>query len=308
MRRVPFAVLAACFVCMAFLAASGAQACAAQGVRAVDGQGTAVELAAPARRIVCLYGAFSELYLAMGLGDRLVGRTTADEEIADLAALPSVGTHMRPSLELVLGLKPDLVVQLAGRNQAEDAVAALRGHGVPVAVYNPANFEDLFAAVRSMGVLAGAPDSAEALAASLAARLDAVARRLGDVPKRPRVFFEIRSQSLLAAGRGGIVDDVIRRAGGENAVSSPKKIVRLGEEALYGLDPDVYVVQEGPMNRNPSRPEDRPLYAPLRAVRAGRVLLVDERLYSRPGPHAVRAVEELAAFLHPDIMKSKENE
>ncbi|WP_461209565.1 ABC transporter substrate-binding protein [Desulfocurvus sp. DL9XJH121] len=276
-----------------------ARPASAGGVRAVDGQGARIELAAPARRILCLYGAFSELYLAMGLGDRLVGRTMADETVPGLAALPSVGTHMRPSLELVLGLRPDLVVQLAGRSQAAQAVAALREHGLTVAVYNPRNFEELFQAVQSLGALAGAEAEAGALTDSMRARLDAVASRLGPEPGRPRVFFEVRAQSLLAAGRGGIVDDVIRRAGGENAVDSSKKMVRLGEEAVYGLDPDVYVVQSGAMNKNPLPPAERPLLASLPAVRRGRVLTVDEGLYSRPGPNAVRAVEELAEFLHP---------
>ena len=280
---------------------------AAQPVQAVDGQGTVIRLEHPARRVVCLYGAFAELFQAMDLSDRLVARTTADAQVPGLEHLPSVGTHMRPSMELVVGLKPDLVIQLAGRSQAADAVAALRRHGLVVAVYNPTNFEELFAAIRSMSALSGAPRRAEQLVASMQARLDAVARHLGDVTQRPKVFFEIRSQSLLAAGRGGIVDDVIRRAGGDNALNSQKKIVRLGEEGLYGLDPDVYVVQRGPMNKNPLHPSQRPLYAQLRSVRQGRVLIVDERLYSRPGPLTVRAVEELAAFLHPDTMKNKEN-
>jgi len=41
----------------------------------------------------------------------------------------------------------------------------------------------------------------------------------------------------------------------------------------------------------------------LKAVREQRVLEVDEKLYSRPGPRIVQAVEELAEFLHPEITK-----
>jgi len=41
----------------------------------------------------------------------------------------------------------------------------------------------------------------------------------------------------------------------------------------------------------------------LKAVRTGRVLEVDEKLYSRPGPRIVQAVEELAKFLHPEVMR-----
>lgn len=286
----------------------------AESLRVVDGQGTEVNLEAPAQRVICLYGAFSELFVAMGLKDRLVARTLADEDLPALAALPSVGTHMRPSLELIVGLHPDLVIQLAGRKEAVQTVDALRRHGLRVAVFDPANFDELFQAIQAMGTLAGAPERSQALVQALSGRLAAVAECLKDPEKtsdngldrtpgtRPRVFFEVRSPSLLAAGRGGIVNDIIVRAGGENAVDSERKIVRLGEEGLIGLDPDVYVVQQGPMNRNPLSPKDRPLYSQLRAVARGRVLVVEEGQFSRPGPRAVQAVERLASFLHPEKM------
>jgi iron complex transport system substrate-binding protein len=96
-----------------------------------------------------------------------------------------------------------------------------------------------------------------------------------------------------------MVNDIIERAGGVNCLTSPKKIVRLNLEAVIAADPEIYVVQQGPMNPNPEKVNDRPHYAILRAVQAGRVLVVDEQLYSRPSPGAVEAVAQLARFLHP---------
>ncbi|BBD07745.1 ABC transporter substrate-binding protein [Desulfovibrio ferrophilus] len=274
----------------------------ADPVEIVDGQGSVIRLEAPARRVICLYGAFSELFVSMGQNDRLVARTKADASIPTLAHLPSVGTHMRPSLELIVGLRPDVVIQLAGRKEAVQTVDALRKHGLNVAVFNPTTFGELFEAIKAMGTLVGAPGSAQLLIDNMTLRLSALANCLEKLKDRPRIFFEVRSPSLLAAGRGGIVNDIIERAGGDNAVVSERKIVRLGEEGLIGLDPDVYVVQEGAMNRNPLPLIKRPLYSQLRAVKQNRTLLVDESLFSRPGPRAVDAVEHLAGFLHPEIM------
>lgn len=269
-----------------------------------DGLGNEVRLERPARRIIALYGAFNEIIAEMGLGGRLVARTKADAGIPAVAHLPSVGTHMRPNLEMVVGLKPDLVLQLTARKGASVPVEALRREGIPVAEFNPHTFGELFEAIRAIGVLTGAPEAAAALAGRMHTRLDAVADMVARRDETPRVFFEIRSPSLLAAGRGGIVNDVIERAGGVNAVSDPKKIVRLGEEALHGLDPDVYLVQRGPMNPDPRPLDERPLYEALRAVRLGRTLVVDEGAFSRPGPRAVEAVERLAHYLHPNLMQN----
>jgi len=270
----------------------------ADAVNVTDDLGRIVRLEAPARRIVCLYGAFSEILADMGLADRLVARTKADTRPASILALPSVGTHMRPNLELVVGLHPDLVVQLAGRRQATPVEDRLRELGIPVAVFAPATMEALFSVMARLGVLTGAPGEARDLEAAMRRRLDAVSGRVQGAP-RPSVCFEVRWPDLLAAGQASIVNDVIRLAGGRNCLNVEKKMVHLSEEALLGLDPDVYVVQRGPMNRDPLPLARRPRLSTLRAARAGRVLEVDEQVFSRPGPRVVQAVETLAAFLHP---------
>jgi iron complex transport system substrate-binding protein len=114
------------------------------------------------------------------------------------------------------------------------------------------------------------------------------------------VFFEVRPEPLTAAGRGSIVQQNITAAGAENTVKSEKAIVHYSFEALLVTDPDVYIVQRGPMSRNPVAPKNRPHFDQLRSVRKGKVIYVDEYLFSRPGPRCVEAVEQLARELYPD--------
>lgn len=260
-----------------------------------------MRLAKPAGRVIALYGALADTLVSMGLGDLLVARTSADASPA-LSHLPSIGTHMRPNLELVLGQTPDLVVQMSGRKQALAAVRDLRELGVPTAVFNVTSFRDLFSVIARLGALTGRPKDAAALTARLKARLAALRKKTAGAKNgEPTVALEVRYPNLLCAGNASIVADVIKAAGGVNAVDQDKKIVRLSEEELLRLNPDVYLVQQGPMNKNPVPPKDRPHFAPLAAVKNNKVHFVDERRYSRPGPESVRAAEELAALLHPNI-------
>lgn len=276
----------------------------AEPVAITDDQGTEIRLAAPARRIIALYGAFNEILAAMGLTDRLAARTQADVEPPGIAALPSIGTHMRPNLELILGLAPDLVLQMGGREAASEPVAALRRLGVPTAFFTAGSFAELFAVIERLGALTGEPGRATALTAALTARLDKVAEKVRAAraagATAPRVVYEVRYPNLLAAGRLSLVSEVIERAGGVNPVQGDGKLARLAEEELLRLGPDVYLVQRGPMNPTPIPPAERPHFASLAAVKAGRVHTVDERAFSRPGPRAVEAVEELARILYPD--------
>jgi iron complex transport system substrate-binding protein len=154
--------------------------------------------------------------------------------------------------------------------------------------------------VRRVGVLTGEEQAADRLILSMQERLARVESRLQGAGDRPRVFFEVRYPNLLGAGRGSIVHDIIQRAGGLNCLEDKKKMVRIGMESLIQRNPAAYVVQQGPMNRNPSQPSERPHFGVLEAVKKGRVLFVEEQIYSRPGPRSVEAVESLAVFLHPD--------
>jgi iron complex transport system substrate-binding protein len=268
-------------------------------IQIVDDLGREISLQEPAKRIIPLYGAFAEMLFAIGAGKEVVARTQADQFPPEIISRPSVGTHMRPNVEMIIGFKPDLVVQSASRWEAAADMARLREAGIPVAVFSPNTFDEIFSTMERLAILVGRPDQGREEVARLQKRLTEVRNRLQLVKERPRVFFEVRPEPLSAAGRGSIVQDIIAAAGAENVIKSEKAILQYNFEALLVADPDVYIVQRGPMSHNPLPPGKRPHFDQLRSVRKEKVIFVDEYLYSRPGPRCVDAVEQLARMLLP---------
>ena len=271
-------------------------------VQVTDDLGQVIVLEEPAQRIISLYGAYSEILFAIGAGDRLIARTRADKFPPEMLAKPSVGTHLRPNMELVLGLQPDLILHAVGKKHGHEVIRQIQDKGLRVAVLQPRNFQELFSVIHRLGILTGEEERAEALVDQQKSRLRRLAMKLSNSKsRRPKVFYEVRYPNLLGAGQGSIVNDVILKAGGLNCLPNEKKLVRINIETLIDYEPDVYVVQKGPMNRNPGNPEFRPNFQVLKAVQQGRVFFVDEYLFSRPGPRSIDAAEKLAAFLHPDL-------
>jgi iron complex transport system substrate-binding protein len=266
----------------------------------VDDRGVAVNLAAPPQRIISLYGGLTEILNAIGAGDRVVACIQGDDSIT---GIPTVGTHLQPNVEMILALKPDLVVQ-GGVPKGVPALKRLEAAQVPVAMFAPHDFAGLFSTIARLGTLTGRQEAAAALTGSMEAKLADVARRVANRAK-PRVFFEVRELNLLAAGQGSLVNDIITRAGGENIVASPQRLALYSLEALIQANPEVYLIQQGPMNRSPEDIYTRPYFQELKAVKARRVLVVSESLYSRPGPRSAEAVEQLARFLHPEAWEEK---
>jgi cobalamin transport system substrate-binding protein len=266
-----------------------------------DDLGQEITLTSPPQRLVSLYGGLTETLIALGLKDRIVAHIRGDESLSDA---PMVGTHLQPNVEMILALKPDLVVQ-GGVSKGMPALQKLKAEGVRVAMFAPHDFVGLLSMIQRLGVLTGRTEAAAALNHNLEGHLATVAQRLKG-RKPVRVYFEVRYLNLLAAGQGSMVNDIITRAGGVNVVQGSRELVHFSLEALLQADPDVYVIQKGPMNKSPEDIYSRPYFQELRAVKTHRVLVVDESLFSRPGPRSAEAVEQLARFLHPEAWEKQE--
>ncbi|MBI4643916.1 MAG: ABC transporter substrate-binding protein [Deltaproteobacteria bacterium] len=211
-----------------------------------DDRGQAISLPAPPQRIVSLYGGLTEILTALGVADRVVARIQGDDTLKNIL---TVGTHLQPNVEMILALKPDLVVQ-GGVPKGMPALKRLEAEGVPVAMFAPRDFPGLFSVIQRLGALTGRTEAAAALNRGMEERLQEVGWRVAGL-KPPRVFFEVRYHNPLAAGRGSMVNDIITRAGGQNIVESPQRLTPFGLEALIQAQPDVYVIQQGAMNRSP---------------------------------------------------------
>ena len=192
-----------------------------------DDLGQPVSLKSPPQRIISLYGGLTEVLIALGLKDRVVAHIQGDASLTDL---PTVGTHFQPNVEMILALKPDLVVQ-GGVPKGMPALKKLEAEGVPVAMFAPHDFAGLFSTIQRLGALTGQEKAAAALNRGLQDRLQQVAERLKG-RKPVRVFFEVRYQNLLAVGRGSMVNDIITRAGGVNVVETAQRLAPFSLEAL----------------------------------------------------------------------------
>lgn len=224
-----------------------------------------------------------------------MARTEADALPPSIASKPVVGTHLRPNLELILDLRPDLVVQMGGRAEAMEPVTFLEEHGIPTAVFRMESFNDLFSAMERLGSLCGSQTQAASRVRAMRADLEHI--RSQRPPHAPTIFFEVRHPNLLAAGQGSMVTEIIDAAGGRNVVTAPDKLIRLSEEEVVRLDPDIYLIQQGPMNPAPTPLAERSAHAILRCVQTSRVFTVDQQLFSRPGPRSLEAVRQLATIV-----------
>jgi iron complex transport system substrate-binding protein len=274
---------------------------------AKDDFGNLVRLSHPPRRIVALTPNLVEILFALGLGDRIAGTVEFSDYPPEARRLTQVGRHDRPNLEKIVSLNPDLI--LMGFGNPRDLTKTFSRLGLPVFGANPKTLADTLRLIDRLGTLCGVPAASRQLTRKLAARLQEIERRLTAKPgPRPRVFIIIDQNPIWTAGSDTLQDEIVRLAGGENIAASRPSYYAYSKEALLANQPDYLLLPAKPVEAAALKQEllSRKDLAGLRALRKGKILVVDADSFSRPAPRAVEAVAQIFSLLFPDRAPKKE--
>jgi iron complex transport system substrate-binding protein len=261
---------------------------------AVDANGTRIELATPARRIISLAPHATELLFAAGAGDRVVGVLSPANWPPEAARLPKVGDASAVSLEGILALQPDLIVTWPYLPPAQlDRLRALR---VPVYLSNPATPMAIADEIEQLGFLAGHAEAAAVAAATFRMRLVAARDRAAGAIK-VRVFYEIWNRPLYTVGGGHLITAAIDMCGGENVFASlPLPAPQVSVEAVLTAAPDAIVAGADDGVR-PEWLDEWLAWRELPAVARDNLFVVDANLLHRSGPRFAEGVEQLCKVL-----------
>jgi iron complex transport system substrate-binding protein len=285
-----------------------------------------------APRVVSLLPSATEIAVAVGLGDQLVGRSHECDFppfVTDLPVLTStklekgltsaaidarVGDIVRQGLSVyavdadrLRALAPDVILTqsqcaVCAVTPADlvDALAAWTGTRPEIVSLAPDDLADVWGDFARVGAATGRDREASEAVDRLQARLAALA----PIPDRPRVAAIEWIEPSMAAGNW--VPELVAAAGGEPLFA------RAGEHSpwldpadLMAADPDAIVLMPCGF-RIAQTLADLPAltgrdgWADLSAVRGGRVFAADgHHFFNRPGPRLVESAEILAACLQP---------
>lgn len=273
---------------------SGERPATAFPVTLTDDAGREVTIESEPERIISLAPANTEIIYGLGLLDRLVGVTTFDDFPPEVADIEKVGDFVQPNIEVIAAAEADLILATTGVQA--DVVEQLEAAGAVVLAIDPQTLDELFASIATVGAATGRSEEAADVVSGMRVELASVAEAIAD-EEPVRCFLEIAQDPLFTAGKGTLLDDLIRAAGGDNIVTE-YGYVGFSLEQLVTEDPTVYLATKGSMS-NPADLAKRPGYDRLSAVIAGRVAVLDDNLVSRPGPRVVQGVRQIAEALHP---------
>ncbi|MCX7750028.1 MAG: ABC transporter substrate-binding protein [Candidatus Bipolaricaulota bacterium] len=279
----------------------------------VDQAGRRVELPSRVERVVDLHGGAKWVLYALGGADLLVGAYFVNLPADPLAqdALRGVDPRyadkalpIRPSVEALLALKPDLVF---GSSVVHGAAFAdlLAEVGIPVVLLYPETLELLIESVRLIGQAVGREGRAADLAAFLQGTIERVRATAGRAEVRPTVYFSAFYPLNVYAG--DVIQNVITELAGGIPIGkgfSPTRAgtfwYRASAEQVARWDPEVILVPAYSRSSVGEVLAD-PVFGATRAARAGRVHRVPALFspWDTPSPEVVLGLLWLAEVLHP---------
>jgi iron complex transport system substrate-binding protein len=265
----------------------------------VDDAGRSVTIPRLPHRIISLTPSVTELLFALGSGDQVVAVTQACNYPPAALTKPRLGFASGAAEQMIL-LEPDLAVGMVGMVKPATIDALTRAR-IPLLLLEAKTPGDVYRHIRWLGQAAGRLVEADRLITHLEAQREALAARLAGAGP-VEVFYVINARPLVTVGPSTFIHHLIELAGGRNiAASATGAYPQFSLEAVLAADPQVILF---PGSGSAMVMDDQrgfwQRWSTLRAVRDGRLMVVDTDLMDRPGPRLFEAAWQLATRLHPE--------
>lgn len=204
---------------------------------------------ATTKRIVSLNGAITEILVALGLENNLVGVDTSSTYPPSVQNVANIGYYRQLSDEGILGLSPTLII---GEDQAgpENVIQQLKKTGTPlVLIHNQETAEGAIQRIKEVAKAVHLEPEGDRLAKEFQQKLTAAQTSPGiphdaDMPRVVGLYARGAGLSL-AAGKNTAFDAVIKLAGARNAMEDFEGYQPLSPEALATSNADIILLPTG---------------------------------------------------------------
>jgi iron complex transport system substrate-binding protein len=277
---------------------------ASPAVQVSDDSGTVIELDRPVGRIISLAPSSTEMVYLLALEDRLAGVTEYCNYPPEAKNKAKVGGFSTVDVEKAVSLQPDLV--LAAEIHGKSTTPLLEKLGFRVVTFHPKTMSRVISDIELLARICGITARSEGTINSLKSRVDAVSAKTVAPADglKPGTLVIIWHDPMMVAGKGTLIDDLVRLAGGVNLAQGVSGYANLSIESMISADPKVIIIptsmgQSGNQIWNSITSDAR--LKNVSAIKNNAVYKIDGDIILRYGPRSVTALEQMAALLHPQL-------
>lgn len=225
-----------CFSALLLIACCQASAT----IEVVDDNGDNLKLNTAANRIISLSPNTTEILFHIGAGSKIVGADEYSNYPPAANDIIRVNNHAAANYELIISLKPDLVIAWQSGN-GEKIIARLRELGLPVFVVETQVMADIPSLYKRLGQLSGQSKQAGQQAEIFVDKLQWLHQTFSS-RKKIKTFYQIWNDPLMTLNGDHILSDIIELCGGVNVFEdSPALVPYINMESVLAKNPQVII-------------------------------------------------------------------
>jgi len=228
----------------------------------------------------------TEILFSLGADNKLVGVTTFCDFPEETKKIAKVGDFSNPSIERIVGLRPDLViVNLPEQRRIKRELDKLN---IRTFVSSPASLAEMYEEISTLGAAIALQSAADSLISYMKDNLKPV------VPAtRKKVYIEISPRPLITVGSATFLNSLIHDAGGTNIFRDLKRAYPVvTQESIIARDPEIILVL------HPEGITGRTGWKNIRAIKNSSVYDdLNPDHFMRPGPRLIQGFEKLCEIL-----------
>lgn len=284
-------------LCLSLLGCSGGKGGL---IETTDRMGTTVKIPKNINRIVSTAPSNTEILVGLGLADKIVAVDLFATDIEGLPTDVAAIDFQAPNIELLLGLKPDVIIAAElNRQGGNDPFSALRDAGIPV-LYLPTSktIADIYDDIAYLAEITNTTSTGEKLIKETKEKVQEIQQVTALIGSRKKVYFEI--DAGYSFGRDTFINEILETAGGVNIFEDKTGWLAVGSESVISLNPDVIITTATYADDAVGQIKSRNGFSGITAVKNGDVYLIEPNNVSRPTQNVVKGMMEIAEILYPE--------
>ena len=282
----------------------------AGGVTFTDALGRELTVGAPPERVAVLIGSFADVWCLAGGKDTIAAAaddtwTQFDLGLPDTVA--RLGAVKEPNAEVLLSVRPDLVLASAKTEAAVDLLPTLEQAGIPAAYFDISSLEDYLNMLDICTRLTGKPENYTQYGTSVLEQVEAARQRAQGQEAASVLYVRATGSGCkVKNSKGSVLGEMLADLGTVNIADSEVSLLEeLSMEVILASDPDkIFIVMQGSdqakvQNTLEQSLLSNPAWQQLTAVKTGEVYYMDQALYNvKPNARWGEAYQGLADILY----------
>ena len=242
-------------------------------------------------RIVVLDPATVEMIYMLGAEDKIVGVANLERSKVwpeeKVAKLESVGTFIKPSLERIITLKPDLVITSALTD--DNLNNGLKSNNIEAKRIQANSIEEIFTNFMEVAKMLGKENEANKIIAEKRVKLEEI-KKMATINKKG--LFVMSASPLMVFGNDNLPNDIMKLLNikniaenqkGRNPIVTPEFIIKENPDIIITLLPNpTQIVATNPQLKN------------VNAIKNSKFIVVNSSQILRGSPRTIDQIEEIA--------------